>query len=148
MNIFADIAKGFKWLGKALNTAVVWVPKIVKITEDVGEDAEQLMPQATQVLIDVDTIALAAVKDGGEALTLAAALTGAVDYSRRKQGSQHRDDEAVVYGVRGVHSGNHHEKSNWSDVLMAQQKLVTDWDTFGATAEAALKKLDADATGN
>ena len=55
MNIFADIAKGFKWLGKALNTAVVWVPKIVKITEDVSADAEQLMPQATQVLVDVDS---------------------------------------------------------------------------------------------
>jgi hypothetical protein len=147
MNIFADIVKGFKWLGKALNTAVVWVPKIVKITEDVSQDAEQLMPQATQVLVDVDNLALAAIKDGGAALTSAAALTAAIVTAAQADAINIADDTAVVSAfeafIKEVTT-----KSTWSDVLTAQQKLVTDWDNFGAAAEAALKKLEADATGN
>lgn len=147
MNIFADIAKGFKWLGKALNTAVVWVPKIVKITEDVSADAEQLMPEATQVLVDVDELALAAIKDGGAALTAAAALTGAIVTAAQADGLNIASDENVVSAfdtfIKEVTT-----KSTWSDVLTAQQKLVTDWDTFGANAEASLKKLEADAASN
>ena len=147
MNIFGDIVAGFKWIGKALADATKWVPRIVKITEDVGEDAEQLMPQATQVIIDVDTMALAAVKDGGKALTLAAALTGAVITAAENKALSIANDEAVVTAFEAFIQ-EITTKSNWSDVLVAQQKLVTDWDTFGAAAEAALKKLDADATGN
>jgi hypothetical protein len=147
MNIFSDIVKGFKWIGKALNTAVVWVPKVVKITEDVSTDADQLMPQATQVLVDVDNLALAAVKDGGAALTKAAALTAAIVTAAQADGINIADDTNVISAFNAFIE-EVTTASNWSEVLIAQQKLVTDWDAFGAASEAALKKLETDAASN
>jgi hypothetical protein len=147
MNIFSEIAKGFIWIGKAIADATKWIPRIVTITEDVGQDAEQLIPQATTVLLDVDDLALAAVKDGGAALTSAAALTAAIVAAAESNALNIAEDEAVVTAfeafIKEVAT-----KSTWSDVITAQQKLVADWDTFGAAAEAALKKLEADASGN
>ena len=35
-------------------------------------------------------------------------------------------------------------KSTWSDVLAAQSKLITDYDTLGASAKTAVAKLEAD----
>jgi len=147
MNIFADIVKGFVWIGKALVGATKWVPRVLKITEDVGQDAEQLMPQATQVLVDVDELAVAAVKDGGACLTSATALTEAILAAVADKGLNWKEDEAVIAALEAFKS-EITTKSTWSDVLAAQQKLVTDWDSFGAAAEAALKKLEADASGN
>lgn len=147
MNLFADIAKGFTWLGHAIADATKWIPRIVTITDDVGTDAETLIPQATTVLVDVDNLALAAIKDGGAALTSAAALTGAIITAAQADAINIADDEAVVAAFQAFIK-EVSTKDTWSDVLTAQQKLVTDWDSFGAAAEAALKKLDADATGN
>jgi len=147
MTIISDIAKGFTWIGHAIADVTKWVPRVVKITEDVGQDAEHLMPQATQVLVDVDNFALAAVKDGGAALTSAAKLTAAIVLAAENKALSIADDGAVVTAFEAFIT-EVTTKGNWSDVLTAQQKLVTDWDTFGAAAEAALKKLDADTTGN
>lgn len=145
MNIFSEIAKGFTWIGKALADVTKWVPRIVTIVDDVGEDAETLMPQATQVLTDVDNLALAAIKDGGAALTSAAALTAAIVTAAQANALNIADDEAVVTAFQAFIT-EVSTQSTWSDLLTAQQKLVTDWDSFGAAAETALKKLDADAT--
>jgi hypothetical protein len=147
VNIFKDIVAGFKWIGKAIADVTKWIPRVILITEDVGEDAKTLLPQATTVLLDVDALALAAVKDGGEALTKAAALTTAIIAAAEDKGINIKEDEAVVSAFDAFIS-DVTTKSTWNDIITAQQKLVTDWDNFGAAAEAALKKLDADATGN
>lgn len=147
MNIFSEVAKGFVWLGKAIADATTWVPRIVTVTEDVGQDAETLIPQATTVLLDVDNLALATVKDGGATLTAAAALTAAIVTAAEADALNIADDENVAAAFSAFIT-KVTTTSTWSDVLTAQQKLVTDWNSFGAAAEAALKKLDADATGN
>jgi len=146
MNIFSEIVKGFIWIGKALADATKWIPRIVTITEDVGQDAEDLLPQATAVLVDVDKLALAAIKDGGSALTAAAALTAAIVTAAEAEALNISADEAVVAALK-TFIAEVTAKSTWNELLTALQKLVTDWDTFGAAAEAALKKLDQDATG-
>jgi len=87
------------------------------------------------------------VKDGGAALTSAAKLTAAIVLAAENKALSIADDEAVVTAFEAFIT-EVTTKGNWSDILTAQQKLVIDWDTFGAAAEAALKKLDADATGN
>jgi hypothetical protein len=147
MNMFSEIAKGFTWIGKAIADVTKWVPRILLITEDVGKDATTLMPQATQVLMDVDALALAAVKDGGAALTSAATLTAAITNAAINKALNISADEAVVTALEAFIK-EVTTKATWGDIIDVQQKLITDWDSFGANAEAALKKLDADATGN
>jgi hypothetical protein len=116
------------------------------VTEDVGKDAQDLIPQAVQIFVDVDNLALAAVEDSGAALSAIAKLIGAVVTAAENKALNIADDEAVVTAVQGVISSVL-AVSKEKDLLTAINKLVVDWDTFGAACEAALKKLDADARG-
>lgn len=147
MNVFTEIVKGFQWLGHTIAEAEQWIPRIIAITEDASADAEKLLPQATQVLVDVDNLALAAVADGGEALTAASTLTAAIITAAENNALNIADDEAVVSAFKAF-IVDVTTKKTWSNVISAQQKLVTDWNSFGEAAEAALQKLEEDASGS
>lgn len=146
MKLFSDIIKGLEWLGKEIATGLKWIPRVITITEDVGEDAATLLPQATNVLEDVDALALAAIKDGGACLASAETLTAAIVTAAKADALNIPNDEAVVAAFTAFIT-EVTTKSTWSDLLTAQQKLVTDWDKFGSASMAAIRKIEADAVG-
>lgn len=143
-NPFTAIVSGLTWIGKELANVGEWVPKVVKIVDDVEGDAQTLLPQVVTVFEDVDELVIAAIKDGGAVLTTAEALTAAIVVAAKADGLNIASDTAVVAAfeafITDVKNG-----ATWTDVLVALKKLVADYDTFGADAKAAIAKIEADA---
>lgn len=144
MKFFSDIVNGLKWVGKELAGVTSWIPKVVKIVDDVDEDAAQLLPQVVTVFEDVDGLVVAAVKDGGSCITAAEALTAAIITAATLDALNIASDMAVAAAFE-TFIDEVKSKGTWTDVLTALKKLTTDWDTFGANAKAAIAKLEADA---
>lgn len=146
MKWLTDVKIGLVWLGKEVKKVVEWVPKVVKLTDDIEQDAQTLFPQALLVFEDVEDLALAAVKDGGHVVSAAQVLGLAIAEAVEAKMLNIADDEAVVAAFKGFVQ-NAIQHGNWLDVLNALAKLTQDYDQFGATAKAAIAKLEADATG-
>ena len=147
-NIFSEVAKGFEWLGKEILTPFKAVNKVVVVSDDVKEDAETLLPEVTTLIEDVDALAIASVKDGGAAISSAETLTAAIvkaatDAEAINIAGTLKDVPTVVAAFQAF-IAEVTSKSTWSDVLAAQSKLITDYDTLGASAKTAVAKLEAD----
>lgn len=147
-NIFSDVVAGLKWVGKEILTPFKAITKILTVGDDVKADAKTLLPEVVTLIGDVDALAIAAVKDGGAALSSAEKLTAAIvqavsDVKALNISGEIKDvptvEQAFTAFIAEVTS-----KSTWSDVLAAQAKLVADYDTLAASAKAAVAKLEAD----
>ena len=148
MSIFSEVAKGFTWLGKEILTPFGAVKKAIVLSDDLKADAETLLPQVTVLVEDVDALAVAAVKDGGAAVSVAETLVAAIvktatDADAINIAGALKDVPAVVAAFEAF-IAEVTAKSTWSDVLTAQAKLITDYDTLGASAKTAVAKLQAD----
>jgi hypothetical protein len=142
-NFFQKIAAGFVWLGKSLVKVGDWLPKVVTLGDDVKEDAETILPQLVTVIEDVDTVSLTAIKDSGASLAAAEALVAAIVTAAKADALNIPADEAVAAAFSAFIL-DVTNKSNYADIIAAVQKLVSDYDTFGATAKAAIEKLEQD----
>jgi len=141
-NIFSEIVKGFTWLGKEIVDAPAQIKRVLTIADDVKADAGTLLPEVVTVIDDVDAVAVAAVKDGGAALSDADKLGVAILTAAQKDGIDIASDAAVVTALEAFIQ-QVTTSSNWSDLIAANKKLVTDYDTLGASAKAALEQLEA-----
>jgi hypothetical protein len=143
-NIFTEIVGGLQWVGKELQKAIDFVPKIVTLTDDVEADAETLLPETVTIFTDAEALGMAVIKDGGQLLGTLQTVGLTIELAVAAKGLDAAQDEAVLAAVQAlvkqaIASGT------WTDVFAAVQKLVKDWDTFGASSNAAIKKLEADA---
>jgi hypothetical protein len=144
-NFFSKIASGFVWLGKEIVKVADWLPRVVTLVDDVEEDAATILPQLTTVIEDVETISLTAVKDSGGSIAAAEALVAAIVTAAKADGLNIASDTAVVAAFQ-TFIADVTAKSTWTDLIAALQKLVTDYDALGASAKAAIQKLESDAT--
>lgn len=148
-NPFTEIVAGLEWLGKKIVAVADWLPKVVKIADDVDSDATTVLPELTTVVEDVDALAVAAVKDGGAALTATATFVAQIEAEATTAGSGNllaaiQNSPALLTAAENWWSAVV-AHGNYSDVISAEQKLVADYDKLGATAKAAIAKLEAEA---
>lgn len=143
-NPFALIVSGLEWVGKEIAHVAEWVPKVVTLTNDVEADAQTLLPQVVNVFTAADGLVLAAVKDGGSAITAVETLIGAITTAAAAKGLNIAQDEAVATAFEAF-VDEVKSSSNWADVIAQTKVLVTTWETFGAASKAAIAKLEADA---
>ncbi len=141
MNVFTKIAGGVLWIGKEIGKAVSWLPKIVKLSDDVRADAATLLPELAQVVEDVALLAKAAVADSAQDLVAAENLVAAIALAAKSNGLNIAADEGVIAAfaefIKTVVTS-----SNYADVLSAVKALVVDYDKFGASAKVALQQME------
>lgn len=146
MKILTDVVNGLKWIGAEAAKAIEFVPKVVKITEDVKQDAGTLLPAAVQVFTDVEQLGLAAVKDGGAMVSSLQVLGLSIAEAASAKLTNISEDEAVIAAFKAV-VVQAETSGNWVDVMNALATLTKSWDEFGAASKAALAQIEADATG-
>ena len=144
MNVFAKIAGGCLWIGKEIGKAVTWLPKIVRLSDDVRADAKTLLPELAQVVEDVALLAKAAVADSAQDLMAAENLVAAIALAVKSDALNIAADEAVIAAFAGFIK-TVTTSSNYGDVLSAVKALVVDYDKFGASAKLAFSKLRREA---
>jgi hypothetical protein len=142
-NIFSDVVKGFGWLGKKIVGVPSAVDRVIAVTKDVEADAGTLLPELVTVIGDVETLTTAIVKDGGTAFSALRRLSEVVLAAYAAKGLDFSEDALVLtefkaFGTAAMAHGT------WLDVIAAEEKTATDFDKLGASATAALKKLEAD----
>lgn len=143
-NFFQKIASGFVWIGKEIAKASTWIPKVVTLVDDVEGDASTLLPELAKVVDDAGEVAVAAVKDSGADIAAAEGLVAAIVTAAKADALNIADDEAVAAAFKTFIAAVT-ASSNYLDMLAAVKTLVTDYDALGASAKAALAKLEADA---
>jgi hypothetical protein len=142
-NIFSDVVKGFEWLGKHIADVPGAIKRVITIADDVQADSQTLLPEVVTVIGDVGTLAGAIVKDGGTAFTALRTLSVAVMAAYADKGVNFTEDMAVVTELK-VFGEAVMAHGTWLDVISAGETTAKDFDTLGASATAALKKLEAD----
>jgi hypothetical protein len=126
-NIFSDVVKGFGWLGKRVAGVPSAVNRVIAITKDVEAEA----------------LTTAMVKDSGTAFTALRALSAVVVAAYAAKGLDFAEDLLVVAALKAFGTAVM-AHGTWLDVIDAEGKTATDFDKLGASAAAALKKLEAD----
>jgi hypothetical protein len=140
MAFLQDIVFGFEWLGQEIAKAASWVPTVLTVVEDLAQDVDTLLPEVVSVITDVENLALSAIKDGGQAISSGQVLILAITQATSAGILDVAADEAVVAAFKGfvTEVGT---KSTWSDVMTAMTQMIQDYDTFGASAKAAVVQL-------
>lgn len=143
-NVFSEVVKGFKWLGKKIGGVSGAVKRVVTISRDVEADAGTLLPEVVTLIEDIGVLTAAIVKDGGTAFTELRALSAAVIKAYADKGTNFAEDVLVVttlkvFGEAVIAHGT------WLDVISAGETTAKDFDQLGNSATAALKKLEAEA---
>ncbi len=143
MNIFSDVVKGFEWLGKKIADVPGAIKRVVTIADDVEADAQTLLPEVVTVIGDVGVLTGAIVKDGGNAFTELRSLSEAVLAAYADKGVNFTEDVAVVTALKAFGEAVVAHGS-WLDVISAGETTAKDFDKLGASAKAAVEKLEAD----
>lgn len=142
-NIFTKILNGLEWFGKEIGKGLAQLPKIIRLTEDAEQAAQEAIPQVVAVIQDAGELVTATAKDSGIFLKSLAALSASVSSAIAAKALNITADEAVATAFESfVKDFN---ASNVQDVLAAWDKLATDTKALDATVLAALKKLEQDA---
>ena len=142
-NIFSDVVKGFEWLGKHLADVPAAIKRVITIADDVQADSQTLLPEVVTVIGDVGALAGAIVKDGGTAFTALRTLSVAVMAAYADKGLNFTEDVAVVAELKDFGEAVM-AHGTWLDVITAAETTAKDFDTLGASAMDALKKLETD----
>jgi hypothetical protein len=142
-NIFSDVVKGFEWLGKKLAKMPEAISRVITIADDVEADSKTLLPQVVTVIGDVGVLSTAMVKDGGTAFTALRLLSSAVLGAYADKGMNFTEDAAVLASLRAFGEAVMAHGTRL-DVIEAGETTATDFDKLGVSAEAALKRLEAD----
>lgn len=143
MKFFAKIASGFVWIGKEIGNAVSWLPKVVRVSDDVKAEAGTLLPELAQVVEDVAALAKAAVADSASDMASAENLLAAIVAASKADALNISADAAVVSAFQAFIK-TVTQTSNYADVLSAVKTLIVDYDRFGGSAKAALAALEKD----
>lgn len=142
-SIFSKLLRGVTWFGKEVGKAFADLPKIIRLTEDAEEAAQDAIPQVVAVIQDAGELVTASAKDSGVFLVKLAALASAIDAAIVGKALNISADESVVAAFEDfVKTFN---AQNVADVLTAWDKLAADTKTFDATMLAALEKIRKDA---
>lgn len=142
---FADVVADAKWIGKKIASAATWVPKLIKISDDVEADAPVVIPELVTVIDGVEALGVAAIKDGGAFLSDFGVLTAAVAQAVAARGANFGEDAAVLAAAEALIQ-KLGTVSSYADVVGAVKQLVVSYDALGATVKAELLQLEADAT--
>lgn len=143
MNIFSKIAAGLEWFGKEIGKGIAQLPKIIRLTEDAEQAAQNAIPEVLAVVTDAGELVKASAKDGGVFLTSLAALSAAVSTAIAAKALNISADEAVAAAFEAfVKDFN---AANVQDVITAWDKLATDTKALDATVLAALEQIKKDA---
>ena len=147
MLLFSEIAQGLVWLGKEVIAVKDWIQKVVKTADEVEQDAATLLPQTVILIEDVESIANAAMTTVGEDLSSLQVLVSAIEQLTANNPLEEVEElitnSAVQAALKGVMK-QVFGKATYSTLLAAVGKLVTDYDTFGAAAKAAIARIEAD----
>lgn len=144
INFFKAIENGFIWVGKELQKAVIWVPKLVVLADDVEDDANTILPGIAAVIDDSAAVVGAAVKDSGSDIAAAEALAVAISAAAAAGLTNILADESVVSAFEGFIKVVT-TSSNYTDLLTAIKKLTVDYEALGSNVKTALVKLENDA---
>lgn len=144
MNVFTKIAGGFVWVGKEIGKAVSWLPKIIRVSDEVQSDAATLLPELAQVVDDVASLAKAAVADSASDIASAENLVAAIVAAAKCNALNIAADVGVVTALEAFIQ-TVTNSSNYTDVLAAVKTLVLDYDKFGVSAKSALLQLQKEA---
>lgn len=142
-NIFQKIAAGLEWFGKEIGKGIAQLPKIIRLTEDAEQAAQNAIPEVLAVITDAGELVKASAKDSGVFLTSLSALSAAVSSAIAAKALNIAADEAVAAAFEAfVKDFN---AANVQDVITAWDKLATDTKALDATVLAALEKIKKDA---
>jgi hypothetical protein len=142
-NIFSEVVKGFEWLGKKIVDVPGAISRVITITDDVEADSKTLLPEVATLVGDVGVLTSAIVKDGGTAFTALRLLSVSVLAAYAAKGVNFTEDVAVLTTLKAFGEAVM-AHGTWLDVVEAGEKTAVDFDKLGVSAEAALKKLEAD----
>jgi hypothetical protein len=147
MLLFSEIAEGLVWLGKEIVAVKDWIQKVVKTTDEVEKDAATLLPESVVVFEDVEAVCTAAVTTAGQDLSALQTLVAAIEEITANNPLEEVEELVTNAAVQAALTGVMKQvfaKTTYSTLLTAVGKLVTDYDTFGADAKAAISRIEAD----
>lgn len=144
MSFIDALKKGFVWIGKELQKAAAWVPKLIVLVDDVEADAKTLLPEIGQVIDSAGEVVAAAVKDGAADINAAESLVNAIALAAAQKGINVAEDEGVLTAFKSF-VAQVSTSSNYASLLTALKGLATNYDAMGVSVKAALAKLEQDA---
>lgn len=142
LHVFAEIGKGFKWLGEEVGKVFSELPMMLRLTSDVEQAATTVLPETIAVVQDAGELASATVKDSGVFLAALAALSAAITKALADKALNVAEDMAVAAAFQELCRA--FTTANVADMLSAWQKLAEDAKTLDATIIATLTKLEQD----
>lgn len=142
-NPFTKIVEGLEWVGQHVGLIPKELEKVITVAEDVNADAETLCPQAIALIGDTTQLAEACVKDSGVAIEAFGTLSAAITTAIAAKGLNFAADESVAAAVEAFGKAIV-DHGTWEDVINGLHKTVADAGQFGASAKAALAKLEVD----
>lgn len=140
--IFNKIAAGICWLPKEIGKGFSKLTRLITVTNDAKQLASDVLPKLLNTLDFVRQLVTATIKDGGAFLAAITGLGTAVAAAVEAGITNIAADEAVVVAVKNLIGIIN--QAHIADILSAWRGLVNAAHELDATAEADLKKLDAD----
>ena len=139
---FANIAKGFAWLGKEIGKGIGYIPKLITLTNDAEKSGAECLPKIIVVVNDAGKLAQLTSADTANMLTDLAALGAAVVTAATNEGVNLAADTAVVTAVNKLISDA--KTQSYADMVTAWHQLCADVHDLDATVLDDLKKLETD----
>ena len=139
---FANVAKGFVWLGKEIGKGIGYIPKLITLTNDAEKSGAECLPKVLKVVNDAGALAQVTTADSAGLLTDLAALGKAVMTAASNEGVNLAADAAVVTAFQQLIADA--KKQSFADAVAAWHQIVEDVHDLDATVLADLKKLEAD----
>lgn len=144
-NILSDVEKGVMFVGKEVGKVFTAIPRVIKLAEDVQEDAPIIMPKLQQVIEDAGAVAEATAKDSGIFITSLTKLVAAISLAIAEKAVNVSDDFAVITAFENFCSD--FKAENVQELLIAWHKLISDTGNFSDALKLAIKQLEQDAKG-
>jgi hypothetical protein len=143
VNILEKAVAGLEWFGKEIGKGLAALPKIIRLTEDAEQAAQEAIPQVLSVVTDAGELVTASAKDSGVFLSSLAALSSSIAAAVSAKALNISADEAVAGAFENfIKTFN---AKNVEDVITAWDKLASDTKALDATVLAALEKIKKDA---
>jgi hypothetical protein len=124
--------------------ATHWFPKLVKVADDVDQDAKTVLPEVITVIDDVDKLVVAAVKDAGMSFQTLEDLINSIVLAAEQGGMNFASDADVMAKFQAF-ANTIKADGNFHDVMVGLRTLSADYGKLGSSVKAALAQLEADA---
>jgi len=140
--IFNKIAAGLCWLPKEIGKGFSKLTRLITVTDDAKQMASDVLPKLLNTLEFVRQLVTASIKDGGAFIAALTTLGTSVAAAAEAGVTNLAADEAVVVAIKNLIGLIN--QTHIADILAAWKGLVNAAQELDATAEADLKKLEAD----